>query len=909
MQKGRIEVTINREWKFRYFPESPIGEIQQQMEYNDADWQPIALPHTWSTYETTKEQHPFILHPSEKDDSFWWYGWGWYRKVFLVNSRHHGNRLFLECDGVMKYCQIWLNGEYIGEHAGGYSSFSFDITDAVRYDEQNILAIAVSNRRDDLFGGIPPMTAGNFNVYGGIYRDVRLVIKDPLHIPFQGSADHEGGTFVTTPIVTDDRAVVRVRTYVKNDYEHTINCQLSTIIVDPDGQFVGQFDLQSAIPPGHLHEFDQLSDEILKPQLWSPETPALYHVYSIVSTAEGCVVDRYESPLGFRYFHWDYSEKILWLNGQRYPIHGTNRHQEYPWLGDAIPKWMHEMDIHDIKFNLGHNFMRTAHYTQDKLVYDLCDQWGLLVCEEVPNIKNIHFGESIQRRQVVEMIRRDRNHPSIIMWSMGNETNHSADGAWALAEDETRIIHYRHVIGDYTVKKHTDEQMDMENLLRCTIRGWYNSDVKALEPTHGQHTGHEKWQHDMALVEGGSIRGRINMNGVMWIYADHGADREYVNCPLKHVNPKGWVDAYRKPKYMYYLWQAHWSDKPIVFLHPYEWTSRYMGEQRDITVNSNCDYVDLKVNGNSKGRLFPHQDNDYTVVFKGIEIVQGTIVAEGYRQNAKVQHEVKMAREPYRIIATSRHKEIVADRAGMTLIDIHIVDEQGTHVYGATNDLYFEVSGPATMIGPNVLRSDIHQCESLEGTMYIDTPISMPIRSTNEPGNVVVIVSSPGLAYARVELVSIPAVNANNIGIEEPLLQDNREAYAVEGYTTHMQRSRLDGHQARSDENLMHPAMEDIRFPRNTPIERYPELLEHWMRRNHVGIPVEPIGYAVLKAVVLEHLLHSHGVMIVDDYNFLIERYHSYIQTIGNFKNNILQLDQQTLKRYADKIIRMGINT
>lgn len=902
----RCSLTINREWKFQYYPKDNPGLGQHLADFDDTNWQPIALPHTWNTYETTGMVHPFNMHPSEQDDDFWWYGWGWYRKVFTPSSHLQDKKVFIECDGVMKYCQIWLNGRYVGDHHGGYSSFSFDLTDYIHFDADNVLAIAVSNRRNDLFGGIPPMTAGNFNVYGGIYRDIRLVIKNKVYIPFQGSSEHEGGTFVTTPEVDQEKAVVRVRTYVKNEDTVSKQCTLLTKILDMQDVVVYEMRTTQTVAPDELIEFDQTSDVVDKPKLWSPENPYLYKVVSEVVCDEA-IVDRYESPLGFRFFHWNYEEKSLYLNGQKYHIHGTNRHQEYPWLGDAIPKWMHKTDIEDIKYNLGHNFLRTSHYTQDQMVYELCDRHGILVCEEVPNIKHIDFNEDIQRKQVVEMIRRDRNHPSIIMWSMGNETNKAADGAWAYEEDPTRIIHYRHVIGDFDDMQHNDEQIDMENLLRCTIRGWYNEDVKKLEPVNGQHTGHEKWQHDMALVQDASQRGRIDTNGVMWLYADHGADREYVNCPLKHVNPKGWVDAYRKPKYMYYLWQAHWSKRPMVFIHPYDWTSRYIGEKRDIVINSNCDDVTLFVNERPIGRLIPDKSNDFTVVFPDVTVEKGTIVAKGFRDGELVEDAVTMAGPPARIVATSRHSEIVADRSGITLIDIHIVDEYGEHVYGATNDLHFEISGPATLVGPSMLQSDIDQCEEIEGTMYIDTPISMPIRATNIPGQINVIVSSPGLRPAKVGLHSVEPAMSDIQSISEPPVVSSVDSGLATSSLAMVAKDGENRPEKRHDQYLTH-IKADVHFPGHSHSDQA-RLFESTLRQNGEKTLLEPTGYAVLLEAMLQHFRRVEGYMIADDYNFYVDRYNRYIDFVAHLNNETLgENGPERLKIYAEHMIRKGLD-
>ena len=203
VQKNRrIEKVINSNWTFNYFPSENADKGFESPSFNDSRWPAVSLPHTWSTYETTGELHPFIMNAAESDSPYWWLGWGWYRKHFTINKDYSDRKVFIEFEGVQKYCKVWLNGQYLGEHKGGYGSFDFDISAFIKQGGDNVLAVAVNNRQKDKFS-IPPMAAGNFNVYGGIYRDVTLVLKDRLYIPMQGSASHEGGTFVTTPKVTE----------------------------------------------------------------------------------------------------------------------------------------------------------------------------------------------------------------------------------------------------------------------------------------------------------------------------------------------------------------------------------------------------------------------------------------------------------------------------------------------------------------------------------------------------------------------------------------------------------------------------------------------------------------------------------------------------------------------------------
>jgi beta-galactosidase len=899
----RIKKTINTNWKFNYFPSGVEFLEPANPDYDDSRWLPVAVPHTWSTYETTGELHPFIMNASETDDQYWWYGWGWYRKHLIINSEYISKKFFLEFDGVQKYCRIWVNGQFVGDHKGGFTSFALDITDYIIFDRDNLLAVAVSNRRNDKFGGIPPMTAGNWDVYGGIYRDVRLVIKDKIYIPYQGLADCEGGLFITTPAVSDERGNVNIITYVKNEYSMARECRVCNYIMDATDELIAKLESSYRIGSGETYPCYQKSRDVAKPHLWSPEDPYLYKIMTFVEL-NGKVVDNYQSPLGFRWFAWDYGENRLYLNGKRVNLHGTNRHQEYPWLGDAIPKWMHEADYTDIRFNLGHNFVRTCHYPQDPLVYDLCDQYGIIVCEEVPNIKHLNFGKEIQESNVKEMIRRDRNHPCIMFWSMGNETCNPADPAWALAEDDTRIIHFRHCLGKGATARHTHKNMQLEKPLRCAVRGWYNSDVKNFEPIDPQHTGNEEHQCRSAIARSDPDGNGLNINGSVWLYNDHGADREYVNCPLKHINPKGWVDSYRIPKYMYYLWMANWSEKPMIFIHPYDWTRRYLGQTRDITVNSNCESIALKVNGVNKGVLFPNKLNSFTVVFRGIKVSDGIITAEGKKGEIHVTNSVRMAGLPAKLALTTSHNEITADRTGIAIIKADILDQNGIHVFGATNEINWKISGPGKLLGPEKYISDIDKCEAMSGTMYIDAPVGMPIRSTDTPGVIKVTVTSPGLVDAAIEINSLVAPENSIKGIIEPPVSINdvisisRKAYVPEVEEVEISYFRLV------------TITEDLHWT-TASFAEYIEKIDVFIKdRNRASSMVDynMQCYRILVEVMAHHLVENQGLLVADDFNFMVNRFNvcskicAYIDTLSFDSRRKTALKEV----YSEEMIRKG---
>jgi len=899
---GRISVDLNSDWTFNYLPELRVNPDLCSEEYDDSEWPAVALPHTWQTYETTGDIHPFIKYPSERDDPYWWKGWGYYRKHFQVATHLDGKKIEVEFDGVQKYSIIYLNGEYVGDHKGGFTSFYFDLTPFIRFGEENVLAVAVSNRRDDV-NRIPPMTAGNWDLYGGIYRDARLVIKDRLHIPYQGSYKHEGGTFITTPKATAEKALVSVKTYIKNDYQDERHCRLLTRIIDPSGKIHQELEREIRIAAGEMTSITQLSDTIFNPELWHPDSPQLYKVLSFVFDGEK-LSDQYESPLGIRWFRWDYEHNDLWINGEKMIIRGINRHQEYPWLGDAIPKWITEMDYLDMRENLGFNFTRATHYPNDPYVYELTDKLGFACAEEVPNIKSIDFSEEVQEQNVREMIRRDRNHPSILFWSMGNETNDAADSKWAIQEDTTRIIHVRkgEDAGDFV--DHNSDNLDMENLLRVTQRGWFDEESapqeRETEPENGQHAGTNEWQHLCATIPGSSVRGALDLNTVIWLYEDHGADREYKNNTLKHINPKGWVDLYRVPKYVYHLTRAQYLEEPVLVIHGHHWSKKNIDRSLDLIIDSNCDDVELFVNGKSKGIKHPMKNRYRTITFEGIEIEDGLLEAVGTKDGKEIRQSIIMPGEPARIRLESSHTKIPAGRNGNAIIMAQITDKDGNPIMDAMNSLTWEVSGPATLVGHSVYETDYYKKEEFEGTGYTVAPVANVIRSTTETGKIRVSVSSPGLDPGEVVIQSFE--NSTSEGaISQPILMSEGRKKIT----------RNEGPLARTGyiEEIA-PIKGNLNVEGSGP-EQYKTGVRELIMGNNPAVEKQGREFIALVDWFGDYLSRMNGELIADDFNFQVQQY-NLCRSLN------LAIDQSNLpyvianEMYRDnteKIITMGQST
>ncbi|MEO7522417.1 MAG: glycoside hydrolase family 2 TIM barrel-domain containing protein, partial [Gemmatimonas sp.] len=340
---------------------------------------------------------------------------GWYRRSLELDAALAGKRLFLHFEGANQVAEVFVNGRAVGRHVGGYTAFTFDVTDFVRRDAPNIIAVRVDNSHS---ADIPPLN-GDFTFYGGIYRDVWLVATAPVHITM---ADHgSSGVFVDTPNVSDTSATVRIRGTVTNELATAQRVTVVSRVVDSQQREVTMLRATVDVAPKASASFHQLSTALPNVRLWSPESPAMYRVYTTVQV-NGVSVDEVYSPLGFRRFHADAGRGFL-LQGKPYRLFGTNRHQDRAGYANALPDWAHREDVSLIK-NAGFNFLRLAHYPQDPAVLDAADREGLVVWEEIPVVNLISLSQAFadnSEYMLVEMIRQHYNHPSVALWGYMNE--------------------------------------------------------------------------------------------------------------------------------------------------------------------------------------------------------------------------------------------------------------------------------------------------------------------------------------------------------------------------------------------------------------------------------------------------------------------------------------------------------
>jgi beta-galactosidase len=399
-QTPRLVLAADSDWKF--FLGDPNGA--EARSYADGSWRTVNLPHDWSI-----EGAPEKNNPTGAGGGFFPAGTGWYRKTFTAPAEWKGKQVSVEFDGVYRDATVYLNGHKLGTHPYGYTSFSLDLTPELDFSAANVLAVRVDNSAQP-----------NSRWYSGsgIYRHVRVVVTDPVHVA-------HWGVFVTTPEVSDSAAKVSVSARVANDSAEEAAVTVQTTLIDHDGKPVGQTQSSVTIPPGKESEAN-LSIPVTNPALWSPESPTMYRAVTQV-LKQGTIVDEVATPFGLRSLSWS-ADKGLLLNGKSIKLTGGSVHHDNGPLGAAAFDRAEERKVELLKA-AGMNAVRTAHNPPSQAFLDACDRLGLLVLDEPFDVWEAHkvkfdYGTDFDawwKPDISAMILRDRNHPSIVIWGIGNE--------------------------------------------------------------------------------------------------------------------------------------------------------------------------------------------------------------------------------------------------------------------------------------------------------------------------------------------------------------------------------------------------------------------------------------------------------------------------------------------------------
>ncbi len=660
-QSARVQRSINDGWRFSYggqsFAEKFTSIVEpgkmrpfERAQMADAGWEQITLPHTWNVKD------PFDDVPGYRR------GLAWYRRYLTIDSSYAGKRLFLQFEGVNQVADVYVNGAFAGRHEGGYTGFNIDVTQWLKIGERNLVAVQVNSTFDPF---IAPLAIG-YALYGGIYRDVWLIATSPVHIALD---DHgSNGTTVTTPYVRQDSARTHVQTDVVNDGGAPKTVRVVSNIVDAAGRVMSTMSSQATVAAHARQQVMQELPAVRTPHLWSPDDPYLYRVTTDIVDGE-VIADRVSNPLGFRWFAFDASTGFQ-LNGKKLVLRGTTRHQDHEQFGSALPNSIHRRDFEMIK-GMGANFVRLAHYPQDPEVLEAADKLGLLIWEEIPVVNYINPDARFTANTTTmlqEMIRQHRNHPSVIMWGLMNESLLWSKDAERISK-HTDTTYLRQV---RALAFHLDTVARREDPTRVTTMalsggddydtfgisdatqvigvnrydGWYGGVFadfgKALDKRHAAHPNQPllvseygaeddyrvnsltperfdfsgTWQRRFHEAHLRQIAARPWLSGTaIWNQFDFSQPEIGGSIPFR--NQKGMQTWNREFKDVYYVYQANWTTAPMVRIASRAWTQRTGTDTtaprgagprpvvQPVDVFSNGASVELFVNGKSIGVRTP----------------------------------------------------------------------------------------------------------------------------------------------------------------------------------------------------------------------------------------------------------------------------------------------------------------
>jgi beta-galactosidase len=758
-QKPVAPVSFNQGWAFRLLEEgAPEVDYPLQGEM-DREWERVDLPHT-------PRIEPLVVNDQ-------WQGTCWYRKHFNLPASFRDQRIYLKFEGAMNVADVWLNGTHLIRHQGGYLPFVAELTGGLNFDGENLLAVRLDNR-DNPVTGPKPLALLDFNTYGGLYRNVWLIAKAPLHItdPILASREAGGGVFVTFPEVTGQRALISVKTHVSNEQEKREQFRIVHQLFRDGEEVLAYEGGPLTLEAGEERHFSS-ELELFDPLLWSPEHPYLYTLVTLLRSGHR-EVDREETRIGIRKVEFNGQE--LLLNGEPLFLRGVNRHQEYPYIGYALSDQAQYRDAWKIK-QAGFDYVRLSHYPHSPAFMDACDELGIVTIDAILGWQ--YFSQdtafvSHVLQTARELIRRDRNHPSVLAWEVS--LNESWMPEWFI-DSLTRIAH-REYPGD-----------------QCFTAGWqsYGYDLYLQARQHRLHRppysggkpyvvseygdweyyamnaglDQDRWgdllpeERSSRQLRGDGIRRLMqqarnlqeahndNFNTPAfadgyWVMYDY--NRGYAD----DLEASGIMDIFRIPKPSCYFFRSQRdADEPpgapmvhIANLEP-------VGDH-EIRIFSNCHEVELFLDGQSVGRQGPDRDrfSDHLAhppfTFRIGENPFTTLRAEGFLDG-------EMAVETERFVpGEADHIVVSADTSGQSMtagtgdilfIYATLCDERGTAVPINGPLVRFRVEGDALLLGEN--------------PAPVEAGIaSILIRAGRVPGTLRVSATGEGLAEGRLQIDS-----------------------------------------------------------------------------------------------------------------------------------------------------------
>ena len=756
-------------WKFH------LGDASgaQAEEFDDSSWRALNVPHDWSI------ELPFSQSSAASSGGGYLDGGiGWYRKTFTIPASSDGSRFFLQFDGIYMDSTVWVNGAQVGGRPYGYSSFEMDITAAVHAGGSNVVAVKVNNQ----------LPSSRWYSGSGIYRHVWLKMVNPVHVAYCGA-------WVTTPTVGTNSATVKVSTQIKNEAGTSQSVYVVTSILAPDGaEAATDQATASSLAAGGSQTFTQ-SLSVSNPKLWSTTSPALYAVKIQVLANDG-VVDTYVTRFGIRSFKFEANTGFS-LNDKATKINGVCMHHDLGSLGAALNDRALERQLEILKA-MGTNGIRTSHNPPAPELLQLADRMGFVVMDEAFDCWNkaktshdyARFFSNWAQADVQDMVARDRNHPSVILWSIGNEIPDVSDIAtaqklinWVKDKDSTRPI-------TQNMKPISEETAALEDLLGFSY--------SALDYTP-YHTNHPTWKliasesssavrsrgvyhlpvnqnvltssdnqcssYDNSVVSWGNsaedswsaVNTRSYMAGeFVWTGFDYIGEPTPYNWPAKS-SYFGIVDTAGFPKDIYYFYQSKWnsSGPPMVHIVPMDWTSWSAGQSVPVYVYTNCTSVELLLNGQSLGSKSMNASTGH--LRWDVTFASGTLRAQASNDGEAIAYdEVQTAGPAAKIILKVDRKHISANGIDLAFVEADVTDANDVLVPQASQKIDFTVIGPGTIVAvDNGNPVSLEAYKAASRSAFNGKALAI-VQSTSTPGAISLQATSRGLTSGSIDITAGP---------------------------------------------------------------------------------------------------------------------------------------------------------
>ena len=737
---GRDVYSMNPAWRF--YKGSVVGA--EAKEFDDKTWQVVSLP------------NGIEYLPTEASGCINYQGEVWYRKHFTPSEALKGKKLFLHFEAIMGKSKIYVNGKLLAEHFGGYLPVSVDVTDALKWGEDNVIAVWADNSDDPTYAPGKPQDVLDYAYLGGIYRDCWLIAHNYVFItdPNYENEIAGGGLFIATDRVSEQSADILLKAHIRNEDKQGFAGKISYSLVDREGKEVASSDVKLNIRKGTATSHNGKM-KVEQPHLWTPESPYLYNLCVRIYDKNGNVVDGYRRRVGIRSIEFK-GKDGFWLNGKPYgkPLMGANRHQDFAVVGNAVANSIHWRDAKKLK-DLGLEVIRNAHCPQDPAFMDACDELGLFVIVNTPGWQFWNDEPIFAKRvynDIRNMVRRDRNHPCVWLWEpILNETWYPEDFAGrvkGIVDEEYPYpycyagcdvtarghehfpIHFTHPVmgggGAFNTETLNPDVCYFTREWGDNVDDWYSHNspsrvnrVWGEVPMLIQAQGYANPDYKYTCYDVLYRTSRQHMGGCLWHSFDH--QRGY------HPDPfyGGIMDAFRQPKFSYYMFcsqrPAEENKGLIADSGPMVYIANEMTpfSPKDVTVYSNCEEVRLTFCKNGKQHIY-HKPIDkagmpspvitFSDVFdfmydkqlsRGRKQADSYLLAEGLIAGKVVAtHKVMPARRPSKILLWADDEKVSMKANGSDIMTViaAIADDNGNIKRLNNYEITFEIEGPGQLI-------------------------------------------------------------------------------------------------------------------------------------------------------------------------------------------------------------------